>query len=59
MHYDEGDHVQVGGMGSKRDLSSLEQLCPVTGRWRLLGASMPGLSGWCSAAVIDKPVRMM
>ena len=51
--------VQVGGMGSKRDLSSLEQLCPVTGRWRLLGASMPGLSGWCSAAVIDKPVRMM
>ena len=46
-------------MGSKRDLSSLEQLCPVTGRWRLLGASMPGLSGWCSAAVIDKPVRMM
>ena len=49
----------VGGMGAKKDLSSMEMLDPVTRKWVTLPASLVSLSGWISATLIDKPVRMM
>ena len=49
----------VGGMGAKKDQSSMERLDPVTRKWVTLPASMVNLSGWISATLIDKPVRMM
>ena len=55
----QGALYAVGGMGARKDLRSAERLCPVTGKWRLLPSSMNTLSGWISAAVIDKPVRLM
>ena len=49
----------MGGMGSKKDLTSMEMLCPVTRKWITMSSSLNVLSGWMSAALIDTPVRMM
>ena len=49
----------VGGMGTKKDLKSIEMFSPVTKKWSLLPSSLHSLSGWISAAVIDKPVRLL
>ena len=49
----------VGGMGSKKDLTSMERLCPVMNKWKMVPASLKNLSGWISATVIHKPVRLM
>ena len=49
----------VGGMGTKKDLRSMEMLCPVSRKWVTLPAQMSVLSGWITATLIDKPVRMI
>ena len=49
----------VGGMGAKKDLRSMDMLCPVTKKWITMPESMKNLSGWTSATVIDKPIRML
>ena len=49
----------VGGMGSKKDLTSMERLCPVTKKWSMVPASLTHLSGWMSATVIEKPLRLI
>ena len=54
-----GQIFAVGGMGTKKDLKSIETFSPVTKKWSLLPSSLNSLSGWISAAVIDKPLRLM
>ena len=49
----------VGGMGAKKDLTSMEKLSPVTNKWSLYPGGLKALSGWLSAATIHKPVKMM
>merc|ERR1719411_2176203 len=49
----------VGGMGEEDDLSSVEVFCPTSGDWRYLPAEMKEVNGWCSACLVEKPVRMM
>ena len=49
----------VGGMGAKKDLKSMEMLCPVTKKWITMPQPMRVLSGWVSATMIDKPVRLI
>ena len=49
----------VGGMGAKKDLKSMEMLCPVTKKWIAMAQPMRVLSGWVSATMIDKPVRLI
>ena len=46
-------------MGSKKDLKSMERLCPVTNKWKMVPDSLKSLSGWISATVIHKPVRLV
>ena len=49
----------VGGMGAKKDLTSMERLCPVTNKWKMMDGGLKTLAGWVSAAVIYKPIRLM
>merc|ERR1719422_342263 len=49
----------VGGMGVEEDLSSVEVLSPGAAEWRLLEDGMKEVNGWCSACLVDKPLRMM
>jgi len=49
----------VGGMGVEEDLSSVEVLSPGAAEWRLLEGGMKEVNGWCSACLVDKPLRMM
>ena len=54
-----GQVFAVGGMGTKKDLKSIEMLSPLTKKWSLLPTTLPTLSGWISAAVIEKPLRLL
>ena len=49
----------VGGMGSKKDLTSMERMCPITNKWKMMEDGMKHLSGWISAVLINKPVRLL
>lgn len=54
-----GQLYVVGGMGSKRDLTSMERLCPVTRRWVMMPQTLTQLSGWASAVMVEKPLRLL
>ena len=54
-----GHIFAVGGMGGKKDLKTIEMWSPVSKKWSLLPSSLSTLSGWISAAVIDKPLRLL
>jgi len=50
----------IGGMGVDDDLSSIEVYNPFSNQgWSYLNQDMKEVNGWCSAALIDKPVRTM
>lgn len=49
----------VGGMGEESDLSTVEVYNPASEEWRLLPTEMKEVNGWCSVALVDKPVRLM
>ena len=54
-----GHIFAVGGMGGKKDLKTIEMWSPVSRKWSLLPCSLNTLSGWISATVIDKPLRLL
>jgi len=49
----------VGGMGEKEDLSTGEVFCPSSNEWSKMSKPMTEVNGWCSACLVDKPIRMM
>lgn len=49
----------VGGMGEEEDLSSVEVFCPTSSEWTMLPSPMKEVNGWCTACLVEKPVRML
>ena len=50
----------VGGMGTKKDLKSMEMLCPVTKKWITLPNGLNVLSGnWVSKKVANNLFYMV
>ena len=46
-------------MGEEEDLSSVEVFCPTSNEWSTLPSEMKEVNGWCTACLIEKPLRMM
>merc|ERR1712080_597097 len=55
----QGSALCGGRDGEKEDLSTGEIFCPSSNEWTKMNKPMADVNGWCSACLVDKPIRMM